>query len=163
VLSSSLRPNSPQAAWFPNTRQAPIADWLGNVPAGGKTPSTPVEVEPFKSSPARGSGARKAKTGNPWNTVAPWLLCAALHSQTISEIATMSNLDHPSYRPAVETGAMAEDAHAILVNKVSWGAIFSGVVVALVVQVLLTSWEQALASLHWIRAHPTTPTCRPSR
>jgi hypothetical protein len=31
-----------------------------------------------------------------------------------------------------------EDAHTILVNRVSWGAIFAGVVVALVVQVLLT-------------------------
>ena len=31
-----------------------------------------------------------------------------------------------------------EDAHTILINKVSWGAIFAGVVVALVVQVLLT-------------------------
>ena len=31
-----------------------------------------------------------------------------------------------------------EDAHTIMVNKVSWGAIFAGVVVALVVQVLLT-------------------------
>jgi hypothetical protein len=98
----------------------------------------PVEVEPFKSALREAAAARKAKTGNPRNTLAPWLLCAALHSQTISEIATMSNLDHPAYRPAVETDAMAEDAHAILVNKVSWGAIFSGVVVALVVQILLT-------------------------
>lgn len=32
----------------------------------------------------------------------------------------------------------AEDAHATVVNEVSWGAIFAGVVVALVVQVLLT-------------------------
>jgi hypothetical protein len=31
-----------------------------------------------------------------------------------------------------------EDAHTILVNRVSWGAIFAGVVVALVVHVLLT-------------------------
>lgn len=31
-----------------------------------------------------------------------------------------------------------EDAHTILINRVSWGAIFAGVVVALVVQVLLT-------------------------
>lgn len=31
-----------------------------------------------------------------------------------------------------------ENAHTILVNKVSWGAIFAGVVVALVIQVLLT-------------------------
>lgn len=31
-----------------------------------------------------------------------------------------------------------EDAHTIMINKVSWGAIFAGVVVALVVQVLLT-------------------------
>lgn len=32
----------------------------------------------------------------------------------------------------------AEDAHTILINKASWGAIFAGVVVGLVVQVLLT-------------------------
>ena len=32
----------------------------------------------------------------------------------------------------------SEDAHTIMVNRVSWGAIFAGVVVALVVQVLLT-------------------------
>jgi hypothetical protein len=39
----------------------------------------------------------------------------------------------------VETHATAtEDAHTIMINKVSWGAIFAGVVVALVVQVLLT-------------------------
>ncbi|RZI59850.1 MAG: PhnA-like protein [Zymomonas sp.] len=31
-----------------------------------------------------------------------------------------------------------DDAHTILINKVSWGAIFAGVVVALIVQVLLT-------------------------
>ena len=31
-----------------------------------------------------------------------------------------------------------EDAHTILINRVSWGAIFAGVVVGLVVQVLLT-------------------------
>lgn len=31
-----------------------------------------------------------------------------------------------------------EDAHTIMINRVSWGAIFAGVVVALVVQVLLT-------------------------
>ena len=33
---------------------------------------------------------------------------------------------------------MSEDAHTLLLNQVSWGAIFAGVVVALVVQVLLT-------------------------
>ena len=39
----------------------------------------------------------------------------------------------------VQTHATAtEDAHAIMINKVSWGAVFAGVVVALVVQVLLT-------------------------
>ena len=39
----------------------------------------------------------------------------------------------------VHTHATAtEDAHTIMINKVSWGAIFAGVVVALVVQVLLT-------------------------
>jgi hypothetical protein len=39
----------------------------------------------------------------------------------------------------MQTHATAtEDAHTIMINKVSWGAIFAGVVVALVVQVLLT-------------------------
>jgi hypothetical protein len=33
---------------------------------------------------------------------------------------------------------VSEDAHTILLNRVSWGAIFAGVVVALVVQILLT-------------------------
>ena len=33
---------------------------------------------------------------------------------------------------------LGEDAHTIMVNRVSWGAIFAGVVVGLVVQVLLT-------------------------
>ena len=33
---------------------------------------------------------------------------------------------------------VTEEAHTIMINKVSWGAIFAGVVVALVVQVLLT-------------------------
>lgn len=31
-----------------------------------------------------------------------------------------------------------EDAHTIMINRVSWGAIFAGVVVGLVAQVLLT-------------------------
>ena len=39
---------------------------------------------------------------------------------------------HPTH------GTATEDAHAIIMNRVSWGAIFAGVVVALVVQVLLT-------------------------
>ena len=34
--------------------------------------------------------------------------------------------------------SVGEDAHTIMINKVSWGAIFAGVVVGLVVQVLLT-------------------------
>lgn len=40
-------------------------------------------------------------------------------------------------RTAVQPTA-TEDAHTIMVNAVSWGAIFAGVVVALVVQILLT-------------------------
>jgi hypothetical protein len=39
--------------------------------------------------------------------------------------------------PVVRTSA-TDDAHAMLLNKVSWGAIFAGVAVALVTQVLLT-------------------------
>ena len=38
---------------------------------------------------------------------------------------------HP--RPTID-----DDAHTIMINRVAWGAIFAGVVVALVVQVLLT-------------------------
>lgn len=38
----------------------------------------------------------------------------------------------------VPTPTVSEDVHTIMINKVSWGAIFAGVVVALVVQVLLT-------------------------
>ena len=41
--------------------------------------------------------------------------------------------------PSPQSHATAEqDAHTILLNRVSWGAIFAGVVVGLVVQVLLT-------------------------
>jgi hypothetical protein len=36
-------------------------------------------------------------------------------------------------RPTID-----DDAHTIMINRVAWGAIFAGVVVALVVQVLLT-------------------------
>ena len=39
---------------------------------------------------------------------------------------------------AYDRPTAGEDAHTILVNRVSWGAIFAGVVVGLVVQVLLT-------------------------
>ncbi len=39
---------------------------------------------------------------------------------------------------AAEEAATAVDAHTIMVNRVSWGAILAGVVLALVVQILLT-------------------------
>ena len=39
---------------------------------------------------------------------------------------------------AYDQPTAGEDAHTILINRVSWGAIFAGVVVGLVVQVLLT-------------------------
>ena len=39
---------------------------------------------------------------------------------------------------AYDRPTAGEDAHTILINRVSWGAIFAGVVVGLVVQVLLT-------------------------
>jgi len=39
---------------------------------------------------------------------------------------------------AISAPSVNDDAHTILINKVSWGAIFAGVVVGLVVQVLLT-------------------------
>lgn len=51
----------------------------------------------------------------------------------------MTNLDRPSaYAPDLDASTLPGEAHAILVNKVSWGAVFAGVVMALVVQVLLT-------------------------
>ncbi|WAJ31357.1 PhnA-like protein [Antarcticirhabdus aurantiaca] len=46
--------------------------------------------------------------------------------------------DDGSFNRPGHAATAAEDAHTILINKVSWGAIFSGVAVALVVQVLLT-------------------------
>jgi hypothetical protein len=49
----------------------------------------------------------------------------------------MSDLVQPSGYPAA-TVDLDTQANAILLNKVSWGAIFAGVVVALIVQVLLT-------------------------
>jgi hypothetical protein len=50
----------------------------------------------------------------------------------------MTNFDHPADPNQFTMRSAAEDAQAIVVNEVSWGAIFAGVVVALVVQVLLT-------------------------
>lgn len=53
-------------------------------------------------------------------------------------------MSYSSGEPPLSTGTASthpspsEDAHTIMINKVSWGAIFAGVVVALVVQVLLT-------------------------
>ena len=44
----------------------------------------------------------------------------------------------PTAAQVYDRPTAGEDAHTILVNRVSWGAIFAGVVVALVVQVLLT-------------------------
>ncbi len=41
---------------------------------------------------------------------------------------------------AQEELATTVDAHTIMINRVSWGAIFAGVAVALVVQMLLTFW-----------------------
>jgi hypothetical protein len=43
---------------------------------------------------------------------------------------------HPTATRARPT--IDDDAHTIMINRVAWGAIFAGVVVALVVQVLLT-------------------------
>ncbi|RWP08562.1 MAG: PhnA-like protein [Mesorhizobium sp.] len=49
--------------------------------------------------------------------------------------AAISNSDQGEN---LASSTASDDAHTILLNKVSWGAIFAGVVVALVVQVLLT-------------------------
>lgn len=48
---------------------------------------------------------------------------------------TISNV---SGEPAPAQPTAREDAHTIMINRVSWGAIFAGVVVGLVTQVLLT-------------------------
>jgi hypothetical protein len=51
---------------------------------------------------------------------------------------------------AYDQSTAAEDAHTIMINWVAWGAIFAGVVIALVVQVLLTMLGAGLgiATLH---------------
>ena len=51
-------------------------------------------------------------------------------------MTTVPNPAVPDLSDPTPTGG--EDAHTIMVNRVSWGAIFAGVVVGLVVQVLLT-------------------------
>ena len=51
----------------------------------------------------------------------------------MTDIPDLSSNPLPSSRTTA-----TEDAHTIMVNRVSWGAIFAGVVVGLVVQVLLT-------------------------
>jgi hypothetical protein len=73
--------------------------------------------------------------------------CTVLRdARCLSGVRTMSDFTRtssgvassgPSYSDASPASA-SEDAHTIMINKVSWGAIFAGVVVALVVQVLLT-------------------------
>lgn len=51
----------------------------------------------------------------------------------------MSDIIHSSDQSdSLVSASAAEDAHTILLNKVSWGAVFAGVVVGLVVQILLT-------------------------
>jgi hypothetical protein len=44
----------------------------------------------------------------------------------------------PQATSAHSRPTLDDDAHTIMINRVAWGAIFAGVVVALVVQVLLT-------------------------
>jgi hypothetical protein len=59
--------------------------------------------------------------------------CLALsdgrHIERLTALTEYSAHDQPT---------AAEDAHTIMINRVAWGAIFAGVVVALVVQILLT-------------------------
>jgi len=52
-------------------------------------------------------------------------------------MADTSNV-YPGERLMNAAPTATEDAHTIMINRVSWGAIFAGVVVGLVVQVLLT-------------------------
>ena len=49
----------------------------------------------------------------------------------------------------VVTDTATQDAHAILLNKVSWGAVFAGVVIALVVQILLTMLGAGIGLATW--------------
>ncbi|AXQ95677.1 PhnA-like protein [Cereibacter sphaeroides] len=51
----------------------------------------------------------------------------------MSDATTSRPSLHEADRPSA-----SEDAHTIMINRVSWGAIFAGVVLALVVQVMLT-------------------------
>jgi hypothetical protein len=37
----------------------------------------------------------------------------------------------------------AEDARTVLINKISWGAVLAGVVMALVTQLISTCWASA--------------------
>lgn len=46
--------------------------------------------------------------------------------------------DEPARRDLHANPTVSEEAHTILLNKVSWGAIVAGVVVALAVHVLIT-------------------------
>jgi hypothetical protein len=52
--------------------------------------------------------------------------------------ASRDDLPHAHPTAAHDQPTAAEEAHTIMINRVAWGAIFAGVVVALVVQVLLT-------------------------
>ena len=68
---------------------------------------------------------------------------------------------HPTATRARPT--IDDDAHTIMINRVAWGAIFAGVVVALVVQVLLTMLGVGIGMATLDPAAATTPPRRPSR
>ena len=57
-------------------------------------------------------------------------------TEVIYELAELARPARPN--PSGATTAMDEERTSILLNRVSWGAILAGVVVALTTQVLLT-------------------------
>ena len=81
----------------------------------------------------------------PANNQAPASDTSAACQRVLSGLSIEKGMNMSASTTAGPTGTQVydrptagEDAHTILVNRVSWGAIFAGVVVALVVQVLLT-------------------------
>ena len=56
------------------------------------------------------------------------------YTDTAAPVHDPSSVHAPQPFPST----IDDDAHTIMINRVAWGAIFAGVVVALVVQVLLT-------------------------
>jgi hypothetical protein len=98
---------------------------------------TEISGTPCRARPHQTDGvARPAPTA----TIAPPGI-----QQRFTPLTQYTDTGAPAHDPfgvrATETHSRAtidDDAHTIMINRVAWGAIFAGVVVALVVQVLLT-------------------------